>query len=581
MLFALHSPQIKPRPVTSLTTPPSPLCPTPDHHAPPTMFPQSMENLYGGIPGQGVDAALTKSDLQECVWSAEEVDIILQRSEGGVDSALTYAKGVSKYLKDVISYVDKRIQLEMEFAKGLQRLYQASKHSIAQPHMPFFSIYSLALEQDYEQSVGVQQASATLHSQTFLQPLLQRKQEHEKKRKEIKDQWQRAKRKLMEAETNLRKAKQAYLARCEEYDKAKTVANRAEEEQQGTAAAFSSHPTAVCYPFQFVPPVKTNQELEDVKVNVLRQIQEVIKQTDQTLRSSTISYYQIMHMQTAALPVHYQTLCESSKLYDPGQQYAAHVKDLQMTEEPEPQYNFESYSASTGQPAIRPRNDSFNSDRQSSTEVPPTSAEAGSGEGGVATKDKERRGRGHQYKSWPSAQSDTDSVGCGSGLESPTASTGDVSKMSRTHSTGTMSSNEDAEEKEAPPMASFEQSMNGMEPEIVVPTGPFRNVGMSKAAQTHRLRKLRTPANFSGLHTGAYKCCFLACHKKCLESLAIQCGHKKLQGRLQLFGRDFSQVAHGNAEGIPFIIKKCILEIERRALKMKVRESERECVWLV
>lgn len=52
-----------------------------------------------------------------------------------------------------------------------------------------------------------------------------------------------------------------------------------------------------------------------------------------------------MHMQTVALPVHYQTLCESSKLYDPGQQYAAHVRDLQLTEEPEVTYQFEPYTA--------------------------------------------------------------------------------------------------------------------------------------------------------------------------------------------------------------------------------------------
>lgn len=58
--------------------------------------------------------------------------------------------------------------------------------------------------------------------------------------------------------------------------------------------------------------------------------------------------------------------------------------------------------------------------------------------------------------------------------------------------------------------------------------------------------------------------------------MAIQCGHKKLQGRLQLFGRDFAQVAHGNAEGIPFVIKKCILEIEKRALNMKVSGAGRE-----
>lgn len=36
--------------------------------------------------------------------------------------------------------------------------------------------------------------------------------------------------------------------------------------------------------------------------------------------------------------------------------------------------------------------------------------------------------------------------------------------------------------------------INGMDPDVVVSTRPFRNIGLSKAAQTHRLRKLRTPA---------------------------------------------------------------------------------------
>lgn len=67
----------------------------------------------------------------------------------------------------------------------------------------------------------------------------------------------------------------------------------------------------------------------------------------------------------------------------------------------------------------------------------------------------------------------------------------------------------------------------------------------------------------------APQCC-LACHKKCLETLAIQCGHKKLQGRLQLFGQDFSQAACSTPDGVPFIIKKCVCEIERRALRTKV-----------
>ncbi len=51
--------------------------------------------------------------MMSCVSavSPQEVDILLQRSEGGVDSALIYAKSIAKYMKDIISYVDKRITL--------------------------------------------------------------------------------------------------------------------------------------------------------------------------------------------------------------------------------------------------------------------------------------------------------------------------------------------------------------------------------------------------------------------------------------------------------------------------------------
>ncbi|KAM4628608.1 rho GTPase-activating protein 45 isoform 1-T1 [Polymixia lowei] len=543
----------------------------------PTEKSRSMENLYAASGGDG---GQFRSDLQD-MGRADEVNITLQHSEGGVDSALLYAKTISKYIKDLISYVEKRTSLEVEFSKGLQRLYQSCKHSITHPHMPFFSIYSLALEQDQEQSIGLQQANTTLHSQTFIQPLMQRKQEHEKRRKEIKEHWIRSKRKLMECEGNLRKAKQAYMARCEEYDKAKTAANRAEEEAGGSTAKSlekkkraeeearnKSDEAEATYRTCIADATTQQQELEYTKVTVLRQLQEVIKQSDQTLRSATISYYQIMHMQTVALPVHYQTLCESSKLYDPGQQYAAHVRDLQLPEQPSVHYTFEAYSPTTTastQQGHRPRNDSFNTEQSSN---------ADSSASTVDNRDTESNRKRQGHKSWGSTVSD-DSVGGEGGLESPTASTSDISKMARTSSTGTMSSNEDADEKDGN-VSSFENSnINGIEPDVVVSTGPFRNIGLSKAAQTHRMRKLRTPSKCRECDSYVYfqgaECeeCFLACHKRCLETLTIQCGHKKLQGRLQLFGREFSQVASCASDGIPFIITKCISEIERRALKMK------------
>ncbi|XP_065714587.2 rho GTPase-activating protein 45 isoform X1 [Patagioenas fasciata] len=558
---------------------------------PPSDQNQTMESLYGGIPGgDGMPTGTESYDLGRP--PAEEVDVMLQRCEGGVDAALQYAKNISKYMKDLIGYLEKRTTLEMEFAKGLQKMANSCKQTLSQEtNMPFLSIYLLALEQDMEHGTSVLQAATTLQHQTFLQPLTVRRLEHEKRRKEIKEQWHRAQRKLQEAEVNLRKAKQIYMQRSEEHDKAKYMAVKAEEEQQSTASSVTTktldkkrrleeeaknkaEEAMATYRTCVADANTQKQELEDTKVNSLRQIHELIKQSDQVVKTATISFYQIMHMQTAPLPVNFQTLCESSKLYDPGQQYASHVQQLQRGDEPDTQYDFEPYvSHNAWSPFTRARKGSFGTgDFPAAT----GSDGAGSGSDGAAGAKEQasgaaaerRGGRGHQvHKSWPTSIAEADS--------SLDSNAGDFShKLQRLSSNGTMSSSEELEEKDEP-TAPFEQSINGISPEMAAPTGPFRNVGLSKAAQTHRLRKLRAPSKCRECNSYVYfqgaeceECC-LACHKKCLETLAIQCGHKKLQGKLQLFGQDFMKASQGSADGIPFIVKKCVAEIEKRALKTK------------
>ncbi|XP_004441423.1 PREDICTED: minor histocompatibility protein HA-1 [Ceratotherium simum simum] len=555
---------------------------------------QSMESLYG--PGSE-GAPTGAEDCDEGCPPPEAVDVLLQRCEGGVDAALQYAKNMAKYMKDLIGYLEKRTTLEMDFAKGLQKIALNCRQSLMQePHMPLLSIYSLTLEQDLEFGHGLVQAAGTLQTQTFLQPLNLRRQEHEKRRKEIKESWHRAQRKLQEAEYNLRKAKQGYTQRCEDHDKARFLVAKAEEEQAsaGPGAGGAASKTldkrrrleeeaknkaeeAMATYRTCVADAKTQKQgLEDAKVTALRQIQEVIRQSDQTIKSATISYYQTMHMQTAPLPVHFQMLCESSKLYDPGQQYASHVRQLQRGEEPDVHYDFEPHVPTNAwSPVMRARKGSFNVSDTAGAEAVGSPPEEGGPSDDRALAKERRGGRGHQvHKSWPISISDSDS-----GLD-PSPSPGDFKKFERTSSSGTMSSSEELADQEGSAGASaFEQAdLNGMAselPPVAIPSGPFRHVGLSKAARTHRLRKLRTPAKCRECNSYVYfqgaeceECC-LACHKKCLETLAIQCGHKKLQGRLQLFGQDFSQAACSTPDGVPFIVKKCVCEIERRALRTK------------
>lgn len=120
----------------------------------------------------------------------------------------------------------------------------------------------------------------------------------------------------------------------------------------------------------------------------------------------------------------------------------------------------------------------------------------------------------------------------GLGCLTPASCSGDFKKLERMPSSGTMSSSEELVDQEGstgpsafepgegprvgavgwglglrgwPGPTSLAEAdhlprppadLNGVGPELPVamPSGPFRNVGLSKAARTHRLRKLRTPA---------------------------------------------------------------------------------------
>ena len=123
---------------------------------------------------------------------------------------------------------------------------------------------------------------------------------------------------------------------------------------------------------------------------------------------------------------------------------------------------------------------------------------------------------------------------------------------------------------------------------------------MSKAAVTHTFRKLKTPSRCRECDSYVYfqglECievcsmrhlfgihdqinwnewtlqCGLSCHKKCLESLTIQCGHKRLPRKMTTFGVDLSQHLSETRTNVPPIMAKCINEIDARGIHTKVTD---------
>uniref|UniRef100_A0A8D3D0V2 Rho GTPase-activating protein 29 n=1 Tax=Scophthalmus maximus TaxID=52904 RepID=A0A8D3D0V2_SCOMX len=524
----------------------------------------------------------------------EEVDLTLLKNDSGVESALLYAKAWSKYIKELLAWMEKRMAMDIEYAKIYAKMAESAKSLASQQdYMPFSDIYVSTFKKDIEFNQLLIQTAMALQTNKFIQPLFARKNELDKLRKDIKELWQREQRKMQEADVTLRKARALKAQRREEYQKAQLSTNRSQEEQSNNAgnkqlekkrrleeeALQKAEEAQDQYQSCMADAGVRRMDLANAKSTILTQIREMVFQCDLTLKAVSTVHDTMVEKIVAPQQ---EILTPEDIFFNFIDLYLrSNWKMLGFV------FNKRSVGSSHSSHGNLSQGSITSCDVLSGDEVDiPShrSAKIGERRSDSSTDIQGLRGQASQ-RAWASSSqgsqggmcSDSESAGGSSesrSMDSPTASPGDFKRrLPRTPSTGTMSSADDLDERELP--SPSDNGLAEMVTETASSPGPFRNAQMSKAAQTHKLRKLRAPSkcrecdSLVVFHGAECEECSLACHKKCLETLAIQCGHKKLQGRLQLFGIDFAQASKNSADGIPFIIKKCTSEIESRALNIK------------
>ncbi|XP_069783804.1 GEM-interacting protein-like isoform X3 [Narcine bancroftii] len=522
-------------------------------------------------------------EQDEFQTSVEEADGMLKKCVEGVESALLYAKLWAKYTKDLLSWMEKRTSAEIEFSRNIMKMAETSKNLINQEKfMPFQYTYTMALQHDIQQGQRMMKTMSLLQHSKYIEPLMMKKNELEKQRREFKEQWQKEQRKMNDTLTALRKSKHMYFQRCEEFEKAKLQSDKAEEEQLSSSMS-SSNPGStskqlekrrrskdeaqwkvqeaeVHYKACVHEANSRRKELEKMKVEIITQLRKLICHGDHILKVVSMSMFQMKQEQIEQVPFSFQALQESLKPQEPAQKYFEFIQNLDKKLISTESYEFEEFAT--------PSRRSSPSGRRKT--IPPVHRTSASSGDLPNTQDEfENKLMLHNTagtKPWLSDSESTEVSSESRSLDSPMSSPAHLGRKLPKPTVSGMSP-DDFEERDGN-LVHDNDFMN----ETSRTPATFKNIVLSKAAQTHRFRKLRAPTKCrkcdSLVMMNGAECeeCSLVCHRKCLESIAILCGHRKLQTKICLFGVDFAQTARETADEVPFIVRHCTAEIERRAL---------------
>lgn len=532
---------------------------------------KSYENLLGDRPV--VDSELIVGlghPVEDEVLSPDKIDTLLMHHDCGVDLALQRAKIWSKYAKDVISYVEKRTGMQLDFAKNLTKLVQTCRPQLQEEsYLPFQSIYCTALDNDLELCASMQTSCGLLQGYKFLEPLQSRRAEHEKVRKSLKDSWHKELKRMHDEVDKLRKARSSYIARHQDWERCRDAARIAEqgaeigatgenkldkrkkyEEEAGSKAVEAETNYRQCVE----EANSRHRALLGVKSRILQQIRELLMQADQTMKAVTVSYFQQQHTLTAPCPVQFQTLCESSRLYEPGSQYMKFVKRLPLD---------------TGTAGGRA------TDRDPFSFEPYTP-----GMENILQLEKQRK-----WSASLEVEERRSQVGAGVPVMSWSPSVGGGEVTSETESNHSLESRESVKSRDTSPSHSPIVSIKtfqhfGSEVEEVGEEPGKDGISkrhLSKAANSHKFRKIQKPSKCrecdSYVFLQGYECadCGLASHKKCLETLHLLCGPKRLLRKMTTFGVDLGHhlLQVGEENEIPPLVRKCVQVVDSRGTNVK------------
>ncbi|VDN50631.1 unnamed protein product [Dracunculus medinensis] len=274
------------------------------------------------------------------------MDKIITEREDGIDIAFERVKAWSKYCKELLSYVSRRTHLELEHAKRIQTLANQSKLTVTEQFLPLKNVFENNFDSDISFCEHTFETIKYIQDR-FIKSLEMRRDDHERQRRALKNEWLRVTKQVKDTQQELIRARTLLESRDDGYRRAQESFLRTEstgpavgsellrrkkeleKRRKNEEDAFSKREEAQTQVEKLELELDQRQlQVEEAKIRIVGQLRELIYRCDQTTKACSTHYFQALANLWVSQPSKYHEFADATRTYIPGTEYMSFLQHL-------------------------------------------------------------------------------------------------------------------------------------------------------------------------------------------------------------------------------------------------------------